>query len=83
MNYHDKNGVEIKGGMTILMDDGSTEPVYDTADVYGNPDLGINASNEDYLRNNPYASREYYLLCNFDMRKVEAVEQTAAFTPTM
>ena len=49
MQYFDKNGVEIKAGMTIRMEDGSLELVYDTTDSYGNPDLGINASNEDYL----------------------------------
>ena len=49
MQYFDKNGVEIKAGMTIRMEDGSLELVYDTTDSYGNPDLGINASNEEYL----------------------------------
>ena len=49
MKYFDKNGVEIKAGMTLLMSDGITELVYDTTDSNGNPDLGINASNEDFL----------------------------------
>ena len=47
MQYFDKNGVEIKAGMTIRMEDGSLELVYDTTDSYGNPDLGLNASNEE------------------------------------
>ena len=68
MQYFDKNGVEIKAGMTIRMEDGSLELVYDTTDSYGNPDLGINASNEEYLELHPFASREFYSLCNFDMR---------------
>ena len=67
MQYFDKNGKEIKAGMKILMEDGSIEMVYDTEDQYGNPNLGINASNEEYLERHPYASREYYSLCNFDM----------------
>ena len=46
-----------------------------TTDAYGNPDLGINASNEEYLERHPYASREYYSLCNFDMSEVEIVDQ--------
>ena len=75
MQYFDKNGVEIKAGMTIRMEDGSLELVYDTTDSYGNPDLGINASNEEYLERHPYASREYYSLCNFDMSEVEIVDQ--------
>lgn len=73
MQYFDKNGVEIKAGMTIRMEDGSLELVYDTIDSYGNPDLGINASNEEYLERHPYASREYYSLCNFDMQKTEVL----------
>lgn len=79
MQYFDKNGVEIKAGMTIRMEDGSLELVYDTTDSYGNPDLGINASNEDYLELHPFASREFYSLCNFDMRYTEVVDdQTVA-----
>ena len=79
MQYFDKKGVEIKAGMTIRMEDGSLELVYDTTDSYGNPDLGINASNEEYLERNPCACREFYSLCNFDMRYTEVVdEQTQA-----
>ena len=82
MQYLDKNGVEIKAGMTIRMEDGSLELVYDTTDSYGNPDLGINASNEEYLERNPCACREFYSLCNFDMRYAEVVdEQTQADEP--
>ena len=46
-----------------------------TTDAYGNPDLGINASNEEYLERHPYASREYYSLCSFEMSEVEIVYQ--------
>ena len=53
MHYVDKNGVEIKAGMTIQMADGSLELVYDTQDAYGNADLGINASNAEYLERHP------------------------------
>ena len=73
MQYFDKNGVPIKAGMTIRMEDGSLELVYDTTDSYGNPDLGINASSENYLELHPFASREFYSLCNFDMRHTEVV----------
>lgn len=75
MNYFDKNGNQIKAGMDIRMADGSFERVYETTDAYGNHDLGINASNEEYLERHPYASREYYSLCNFDMSEVEIVDQ--------
>ena len=83
MQYLDKNGVEIKGGMTLRMADGNEELVYDTTDAYGNPDLGINASNEDYLERHPYVSREYYSLCNFDMSEVEIIEQKESSELTM
>ncbi|MGM9632664.1 MAG: hypothetical protein ACI3XL_06205 [Eubacteriales bacterium] len=65
------------------MADGSEELVYDTTDAYGNPDLGINASNEEYLERHPYASREYYSLCNFDMGEVEVIEQKESTELTM
>ena len=83
MQYFDKNGVEIKSGMTLRMADGSEELVYDTTDAYGNPDLGINASNEEFLERHPYASREYYSLCNFDMSEVEIIEQKESSELTM
>lgn len=73
LKYLDKNGVEIKAGMSIRMEDDSMELVYDTTDSDGNPDLGINASNEKYLELHPFAGREFYSLCNFDMRHTEVV----------
>ena len=73
MKYFDKNGVEIKAGMTLLMNDGTTELVYDTTDSNGNPDLGINASNEDFLRNHPDARKEYYSLGSIDLRNAEVL----------
>ena len=69
--------------MTLRMGDGSEELVYDTTDAYGNPDLGINASNEDYLERHPYANREYYSLCNFNMSEVEIIEQKESSELTM
>ena len=83
MNYVDKNGIEITAGMTIQMADGSHELVYDTQDAYGNADLGINASNEEYLERHPFASREYYSLSNFDMSEVEVISQNESMGLTM
>ena len=71
MKYLDKNGNEIKAGMTILMEDGSTETVYETVDEYGRHDLGINASNEVYLQRHPDEDREYYPLSNFNTQRIE------------
>ena len=71
MQYFDKNGKEIKAGMKILMEDGSIEMVYDTDDQYGNPSLGINASNEEFLKLHPNWAREYYSLSNFNPSSIE------------
>lgn len=71
MQYFDKNGKEIKAGMKILMSDGSVEMVYDTVDAYGNPNLGINASNEAFLELHPNWAREYYSLGMFKMSDIE------------
>ncbi len=71
MQYFDKNGKEIKAGMKILMDDGSIEMVYDTEDAYGNPNLGINASNEAFLDLHPNWAREFYSLSMFNQSSIE------------
>ena len=73
MKYCDKNGVEIEADMTLLMSDGTTELIYDTTDSDGNPDLGINASNEDFLRKHPNADREYYSLGSIDIKNAEVL----------
>ena len=71
MRYFDKNGKEIRAGMKILMEDGSIEMVYDTEDQYGNPNLGINASNEEFLKLHPNWAREYYSLSMFKQSGIE------------
>ena len=71
MKYFDKNGIEIKAGMTLLMSNGTTELVYDTTDSDGNLDLGISASNEDFLRKHPGSCREYYSLSSVCLENVE------------
>ena len=40
------------------MDDGCIEEVFATMDQYGNPDFGINGSNEYFLKHHD-ADREY------------------------
>lgn len=73
MKYCDKNGAKIKARMTLLRGDGTTELVCDTTDSDGKPDLGINASNEDFLRKHPNADREYYSLGSIDIKKAEVL----------
>lgn len=75
MKYFDKNNREIEAGMLIRMGDGSTEMVYTTTDAYGNPDLGISASNEAYLKRHPDADREFYSLSNFSMGDIAIYDE--------
>lgn len=80
MRYFDRNGTEIKAGMFLHMEDGSIEQVY----ACGEDNLGINASNEEYLRRQGLDSdyyREYYPLSQFDLSKTwicqpEQVQET-------
>lgn len=77
MYYHyvDKHGEEIKSGYTIKIGDDDPEMVYSTVDAYGGDDLGINASNEAYLKSHPDAVREYYSLKNFSQEDIEIVSR--------
>lgn len=88
MPYHDKNGTEIKEGMFLVSGNGHIEKVYATMDADGNPDLGINASNDAYLhRQYPgmeEAYREFYPLskCELKDMMVCSPEQTEGHTQT-
>lgn len=75
-NYHyvDKNGEEIKAGYMIRIGDGDLERVYSCINDFGD-DLGINASNEAYLKAHPDAVREYYSLNNFSCDIIEVVSR--------
>ena len=69
--YLDKNGNAIKPGMKILMADGSVELVYETTDEFGNPDLGISATNKAFLDRHPDWGQEFYSLSSLDTRSAE------------
>lgn len=85
MKYYDKNNREIREGMFLRFEDGSIERVYESKGG-----LGINASNEEYLRAHGLCEydREIYLLSNFSPSKisicgpdeVEEQEQLAGMT---
>lgn len=77
MAYYDKHGKEIRAGMHLRMEDGSVELVYATSDGYGNPDLGVNASNDEYMKRHhiPEVCREYYPLSNFPQDGLEIIEE--------
>ena len=76
MNYVDKHGRQVAAGMSLLFEDGSVEMVYDTVDAFGNPDLGINASNEAYLKAHGLGEfdREFYSLSNFSASAFEIID---------
>lgn len=65
--YKDKNGKEIKAGMTLRHDDGSTDVVCATTDSDGDEGLGFGC--------NAY---EAYPLYQFNMQEWEIVEEDGA-----
>lgn len=79
MKYVDKHGRQVTAGMRLLFEDGSVETVYDTMDAFGNPDLGVNASNEAYLKAHGLdeSDREYYSLSNFSAATFEIIDPQA------
>ena len=79
MEYIDQNGNAISEGMMLLFSDGTYEKVYATVTPYGDDDLGINASNEDYLRAHGLGEmdREYYSLSNFSAKDMLIVSEPA------
>ena len=64
MQYFDKHSNEIKAGMFLRMEDGSIEEIYACTDAYGKEDLGINASNDEFLKRHGLGEfdREFYSL---------------------
>lgn len=71
MQYFDKNGKEIIAGMRLIMPDGHLEPVYETVDQHGDPDLGISASDEEFLKKHPQQEREFYSLSQLHLADIE------------
>ena len=74
--YVDKNGEEIKAGYTIKIGDDKPELVYSTCNDIFDEDLGVNASNEAWLKHHPDAERQYYSLSNFCSTDIEIISKT-------
>ena len=74
-HYFDKHGHEIKEGMLIRIGDDPPERVYACCTQEGDEDLGVNASNEEYLKFHPDTEREYYPLNNFNAELIEIIEE--------
>lgn len=68
--YYDKNGNPVNVGDFIRFDDGSIEQVFSC----GDDDLGIMATNKDYLKYHPDARIEYYPMSQFDYDSFELVK---------
>ncbi len=83
--YYDANQRKIFADTHIQFPSGTVEKVYATQDADGNPDLGINASNDAYMRNHgiPEAEREFYSLSAIDLHGVEICEPTEDMAPTL
>ena len=73
-SYHDKHGNEILAGMTIRYDDGDVELVYAITDGSGDEDLGIMATNPDYVKHHPNCEIKYYSLSSIGTREWEIVQ---------
>lgn len=71
--YTDKNGRQIKAGDTVRTDTGEIEQVYLTEDSEGNDNLGIMATNKDFLKCHPDWEIEYYSLSMFPYWEWEVV----------
>lgn len=70
--YYDMNRDRIYVGDMISIAGDKPEIVFEC----GINDLGINASNESYLKTHPEAGREYYSLSNFDMMDILIVQKS-------
>ena len=80
MQYFDKHGNEIKAGMFLRMEDGSIEEIYACTDAYGKENLGINASNDEFLKRHGLGEfdREFYSLSSFSLRETELCQSEPA-----
>lgn len=74
LRYVDKNNNVICKGCYVSICGEEPKMVYETTDQFGNADLGINASNENYLKLHPDSIREYYSLSNFSSDDIEIVK---------
>ena len=69
MDYRDRTGKQIEAGMILRSTSGQIREVFECSDQSGKPDLGIIATNPDYLKNHPFADIEYYSLNAIDLRE--------------
>lgn len=77
VHYTDKDGNEIKEGSIIHnIHSDEYDFVFSTTNQYGEKDLGINATNVDFLDANPDYENEFYPLYQFDPNDLEVIQGT-------
>lgn len=67
MEYYDRTGREIRAGMILRSSSGQVKEVFECQDQSGNLDLGIIATNLEFLKNHPFSDIEYYSLSAIDL----------------
>ena len=75
--YYDKNGTLVKPGDRLLFDeDGSVEEVILLENSYSDKEyeLGVKATNPDYLKHHPWATVQGYPLYQFDHNHYEVMK---------
>ena len=74
--YYDKNGSRVEADMFHRFSNGRIEKVYATVGGNGNPDLGINASNDAYMERHgiPESERVFYPLSDVELWDAEICE---------
>lgn len=75
-HYKDRNGKTVLPGCKLLFSDGCIEEVY-LIEGYTTEytDLGINASNPEYLKRHPYAEQQFYSLHQFSNQGYIIIEE--------
>lgn len=71
--YEDKNGRIVMPGDILEFTDGSLELVLLADGTDTEYDLGINASNRDFLKHHPLRAPEVYPLSNFRRSEYEVI----------
>lgn len=71
--YTDKNGRVVIPNDIICFDGGMTEKVYLAEGTEEEYELGINASNEEFLKRNPWRQRELYPLYQYNRTEYEVI----------
>lgn len=72
--YLDRTGTEIAAGDMIESPDGVVMQVHECMDQHGNEDLGILATNPDFLKHHPDHDLEFYSLNQIGVKEWQIVD---------